>query len=496
MASIIEEEIPAGAYELIRARIVEILTVELPNQAILSGDANLDAKVFEERFIAFANTDTPCINVSLANADYGDQTQLSQPGTYLFNIDAYEKSKATGNTRGDFLASAKLQKLSNVCRGILSHHKYKTLAFAKPFIASRHIRDINIGVPQNEKELENMTMSRMVFEVRASDLVPGILPPSILGFVTRAVMDETADGYLYGGNAPDPPVEPICADVTMDFNGSSISNTLSGGNKTIIVQDNAVVPIQVGTILVDNPTELRIEVDEATTLDRIYIRPTPTGATSIYNVFDDGWKVINNADTYVPPLNGMPMRVDPTNATKLIGKDNIFNHFFRYTGLDGGYYDESDSQFKDEFAVITTEALAFPSDYLIDHFTGLGHIRSFLDISAWIDGFATIDALSQAGFSDYFRHNINELASIVDYSKTQPKARIPFVDWSNFRNASSTTLESNSSNVHIIDGGGGTLNESKLTELFPAASQSLSDHPLPSKAHCGQPSPLRCLFAF
>ena len=191
MASIIDTIIPLGAFEIIRDRIALILAEELPNQAILQGDSNLNAKVFTERFTPFANVDTPCVNVSLSSGDYTQFTRLSQKGTYEFLIDVYEKAKTEGTVRGDFLASQKLQKLANVCRGILSHHRYNTLAFAKPFIEHTEVKEIKIAAPQKDKESANLTWARMIFEVRAPDIIDGIIPPDIDTFTSQVLLGLT-----------------------------------------------------------------------------------------------------------------------------------------------------------------------------------------------------------------------------------------------------------------------------------------------------------------
>jgi len=147
MASIITEAIEKGSFEFVRDRIGAILADELPSQATLQADSNLNVKgVYIERFVPFSHTDCPCVNVSLDLGEYSSFTRQRQDGTYQFFIDVYEKSATTDGNRGDYLANVKLQKLANICRAILSHHKYTTLAFAPPFIEHTEVKNIRIGL--------------------------------------------------------------------------------------------------------------------------------------------------------------------------------------------------------------------------------------------------------------------------------------------------------------------------------------------------------------
>lgn len=230
MASIITEAISTGSFELVRDRIAAILADELTSQATLQLDPNLNVKgVYIERFVPFSHTDCPSVNVSLDSGEYSSFTRLRQDGTYQFFIDVYEKSATIDNDRGDYLANVKLQKLANVCRAILSHHKYNTLAFAPPFIEHTEVKNIRIGTPQNKSESENMVMARMTFEVRVPETVQPITPTDIDGYTTKAILGLTDKGYLYGGDAYLPPVTPVCAGVDYYINDVFQYTEDSGG---------------------------------------------------------------------------------------------------------------------------------------------------------------------------------------------------------------------------------------------------------------------------
>lgn len=165
---------------------------------------------------------------------------------------------------------------------------------------------------------------------------------------------------------------------------------------------------------------------------RIYLRPDPTGQTTIYSTFDDGWKQANNADTYTPLASGVCMFLDPLKHFKTI-PDNIFNHKFRWTGTTGGYWDPELVDYFDVDGISTTRALALPNDYVIDHHTGLGwKITDNGGNVTWQTSLTEISVLNFAGFTDWFLPNVKELHSIIDFSyinplgQSYPSANIPF----------------------------------------------------------------------
>ncbi len=96
---------------------------------------------------------------------------------------------------------------------------------------------------------------------------------------------------------------------------------------------------------------------EPPVIKRLYIRPLQTGQTNVYHIYDDGWKVANNADTYIPLSEGIPMFLQKNNIYKTI-PDNIFNHKHRWTGKNGGYWDNTLNNWYDVNGVITTQVLA------------------------------------------------------------------------------------------------------------------------------------------
>lgn len=198
--------IPTQAFELIRNRIAEILVDELPSQATLQGDSQLNATVYVERFVPFDLTELPAINVSINRGAYSEHTQRSTDGEYTFNIDVHTSAKSTSTVRGDVLAQFRLQKMLGVCRGILEDSRYKTLGFAPPFIESRKVTAMEFAQP-TEGDGTSSVVGRLTFIVRAPDRNGVVTPELIAGYDTQVKLALTNKGYIFtGDNIPVPPV--------------------------------------------------------------------------------------------------------------------------------------------------------------------------------------------------------------------------------------------------------------------------------------------------
>ena len=203
MASIIDEAIPVQAHELIRDRIGEILAVELPRQATLNSDDNLSATVFIERFAKIDRSEGPVVNVTFEAWEELSKDATMQKNRYTFNVDCYHQSKATSSGRGDTLAQMHLQRLMGVCRGVINHSKYKTLAFDPPFIGWRSANKAQIQLQTEAQGAASMVMGRVVVTVEATqtELVSqGVL---IKGWISTVKLSETDLGYVFT-EFPDP----------------------------------------------------------------------------------------------------------------------------------------------------------------------------------------------------------------------------------------------------------------------------------------------------
>ncbi len=158
----------------------------------------------------------------------------------------------------------------------------------------------------------------------------------------------------------------------------------------------------------------------------IYIRPKNSVVNTTYLVGDYGWRQINHPDTYVPPAFGIPALLDPTNPNKLL-YNNAFGHKWRFTGINGGYYDVDTLQYKLADGTVSTEAVTFGAGvngYRIDHHTGIAHkwtANAAMTFSAMV---TAVHSLSCAGFTDFEIGSLEEFNTIRMFT-LQPNPLFP-----------------------------------------------------------------------
>jgi hypothetical protein len=168
----INTPISLSAQELIRDKIVQILALELPNQATLLNDQDVNAEVERERNTAIQFTELPLINIALARTDGQKQNQTANTGSYYYDIDIYTKGlndEDGDDVDGDELAAIKNQKIHRVVTGILSATVYRKLDLPAGIVNSLNVisyqpqRSLKIG------DSENTDQARIQVKVDATD---------------------------------------------------------------------------------------------------------------------------------------------------------------------------------------------------------------------------------------------------------------------------------------------------------------------------------------
>lgn len=189
--------IPKQAFELIRDRIGFILKDELPSQATLNSDSNLDASVFCERIVPVNESELPIVNVSLLDGSYDSSNIRLRNGGYTYAVDVHFKAKTTNSQDGDTASNFRLQRLLGVCQAILLDHRYRTLNFPAGFISSVKVSEFKIATPPNKQDAESTTMGRIFLMVKACETVELIDADLIDGNDTRVKLCLTDKGYEY-----------------------------------------------------------------------------------------------------------------------------------------------------------------------------------------------------------------------------------------------------------------------------------------------------------
>ncbi|MGB0881421.1 MAG: hypothetical protein ACPGSO_00600 [Vicingaceae bacterium] len=195
--ALINKEIQEQSFELIRDRIAEILSIEITNQYNLFNNEDLNLKVWLERNTPFNHSELPSINVSLSEGIFDQNTTTRSDGTYTYFIDVYHKGKTDENESGYLKSNRSNQRVLGVVRYILEDPQYKRLGFAPGFIGGRNVRNFQISEPTNSQDSTSITMSRIVFEVRSTEVEELLDAEIIKSAITSLTLNETDEGYYY-----------------------------------------------------------------------------------------------------------------------------------------------------------------------------------------------------------------------------------------------------------------------------------------------------------
>jgi len=186
-----------------------------------------------------------------------------------------------------------------------------------------------------------------------------------------------------------------CADATIEVNSNALTTVPSGGTLDIEVKYENGTPV--GTIV--SPTLVEIPNPITPTLCNSMIGKS--GQTTSYYANDDGARQTGRGASFL-----------------VLDENNPFGHTRRFTGITGGYH--NGTTWVDVNGNSTTEALAFPNDWVIDWLyvnekvspkLVQGHYR----VPTTTDTFANAmnaQPYTVGGYSDVYIVPINVLMSI------------------------------------------------------------------------------------
>ena len=229
----------------------------------------------------------------------------------------------------------------------------------------------------------------------------------------------------------DPPPSETCQDATETFNGSSITSIPSGGNKDIIVRNDADTPVQVGTIITDTSSSLIIEVPEGVENIRLYPLPNYTGAIDRGADYDTYWRKANNIGNLNQNTKGIMMRRAFGSQSVLdVKTPNVFNNLYVYTGTTGGYLDWDTGIYYDVDDNVTTRELAYPDGLAVNH------VESFLfpidqdgTTKMWQEWMDDGQTLTIGAYTGWYLPSIIEMATLGNWGVLFGYNNPPLFNW-------------------------------------------------------------------
>lgn len=195
--------------ERVRAQVASILATEQANQQTLASGAGRDPeqwrlRVFEERtnpwseFLDAPASAPPIVNVHLDSTSVelaASDVVHRQVYTGRINVDVYgygaSKASDGGHIPGDELAAEEAQRGARLVRNILQAAEYTYLGL-RGTVGRRMIMDTTQYRPE-PGPLQNVTVVRLVLEVRFVELSPQITPETGSGVRLEVFRAETGE---------------------------------------------------------------------------------------------------------------------------------------------------------------------------------------------------------------------------------------------------------------------------------------------------------------
>ena len=183
----------ADGFELVRDKVVEILSVELINQQNLAEDAGEDPDdwtidVYTERsenidecFESNGKLKLPLVNVWFESSDHNPSTSAvrGEQATSIINIDCYgfgiSRSSIGGHIAADYSAAIAAQRCARLVRNILMSEHYFVLGSPRKsdqWIFGRKVRSITAFQVENKNASHAASGIRLALEVRHKIQVP------------------------------------------------------------------------------------------------------------------------------------------------------------------------------------------------------------------------------------------------------------------------------------------------------------------------------------
>lgn len=197
MSAQITNVISSRNYELIRDQLVEILGLELSNQATLQGISAYNLTIYKERTVTINESELPVGNVVLAQVPFDNASPGRKDANPTIYVEFYTSAQNTADDRADETGAVLLTRLLAMAEYIISHPAYKTLGFQPGSIGQVTTDRVIINNPGNLMDGHAAQMGRLAVTVRVLETTS--LQPVVVaeGYDTRLRLQETDKGYNY-----------------------------------------------------------------------------------------------------------------------------------------------------------------------------------------------------------------------------------------------------------------------------------------------------------
>ncbi len=194
--ALINDTIGIDLFQKCRDSIASILLLELPNQATLQTNVDLNfSLIWQERKRPFNASEIPAINLSIDAVNYGAKHRGQREANPIYTIDVYDAKVSTADEDADKLVSDNSWQIARTIQYILDHPIYSTLNL-KPDVY--HTEVVSIEAGQAEMTNDNRcSVLRIKFQVKTISVLNGATPTTLSQSNTSVKLESTDKGHFY-----------------------------------------------------------------------------------------------------------------------------------------------------------------------------------------------------------------------------------------------------------------------------------------------------------
>ena len=195
---------------------------------------------------------------------------------------------------------------------------------------------------------------------------------------------------------------------------------------------------------------------------KVYPNRPVYGNLPIYYEGDEGWCYANNIDAAYYPIDGVFQQLDHTYGRDRLKYKNAFGNNYRFTGINGGYYNNDTFEYATSGGLSSSFAIEFTisgsgsatDGYIIDHLMGMGWRSIRGGTATWTASLDSITGSNHFGFSGWRIPTISQLAELINpYSGSSvlTPQRLPF-QWDQSSLWSITTYTNPTNQAYFLNG--------------------------------------------
>lgn len=192
--------IPVSSLDLTRVKILDIISLELANQYVLTDNDHFNLKYRLERFSPLNESEYPSLNVRFVNSELKDQDQTGSVYKNTYWVEFYCSNRGDNIDAGDKIGALWLTEVLTACRAVLKNPQYNSLDLPKGIVAKIEPTDILVSeLKYNQVSADTLAImyGRLVVTLDVIENVSLLTPELLEQHNTLVKLFSSEKGFRY-----------------------------------------------------------------------------------------------------------------------------------------------------------------------------------------------------------------------------------------------------------------------------------------------------------